>query len=157
MGIMNVKERLRTVTDSRLKVLMDQAKEFTMAGNVSLNHPLKDMIDSVSLSDGGAERVVKEVYNEAANRYYDFISKKKDQLKCYDPNDKGMITAIRIYNEGTEVCADLAFAYGGSTTIVWTDYEEREKYSFGINGYTVIYDERALGNMFKATFEKFTL
>jgi len=61
----------------------------------------------------------------------------------YDVNKQGPITAIRITEEGSSLPqAVLVFAHGGSVTITWTNIEQREKYAEGINGYTLIYDER---------------
>ena len=61
----------------------------------------------------------------------------------YDPREHGAIVAIRIYFVN-DLCpmADLAFAYGGMATIEWVNPVQREAYMSGINGYTLIYDER---------------
>lgn len=61
----------------------------------------------------------------------------------YDPRKHGAVVAIRIYFKDDRCpMADLAFAYGGMTTIEWTNPAQREAYMSGINGYTLIYDER---------------
>lgn len=64
-------------------------------------------------------------------------------MKNYNPTKHGTVVAIRIYLEnGHQPMAELAFAFGGTETIHWDDIAEREKYSAGINAYTLIYDER---------------
>ena len=54
------------------------------------------------------------------------------------------VLAIRIYfNDGSQTpMADLLMADHVTETIVWTDASQREQYDAGINGYTLIYDER---------------
>ena len=64
-------------------------------------------------------------------------------VATYDPSKQGCITAIRIYNEdNAKSMAELAFAFGGTTTIDWCNIRHREVYDIGINGYTFIFDER---------------
>jgi len=73
-------------------------------------------------------------------------------VDSYDPAIQGAINAIRLYtdySEGYDIKAELAFAFGGSTTISWITPTEREVYEPGINGYTLFFDERE-----KAPFEK---
>lgn len=73
----------------------------------------------------------------------------------YKPAKHGAVTAIRIYfaDERTPM-AELKFAYTSdqypdkTETICWVQPEHREAFSAGINGYTLIYDERD-----KAPFE----
>ena len=61
----------------------------------------------------------------------------------YDPTKNGAVTAIRIfYGEDRTPMAELAFAFGGTATIEWTNVEMRKKYIEGINGYTFFFDER---------------
>lgn len=64
--------------------------------------------------------------------------------EVYSPKTHGAIEAIRIFMDenGITPMAELAFAYGGTTTICWVDTYERDIYKDGINGYTYIYDER---------------
>lgn len=64
----------------------------------------------------------------------------------YDIKKHGVVTAIRIFEEMGEMFpkAELFFALTKETiTITWTNKEEREEYLSGINGYTIIYDERS--------------
>lgn len=72
--------------------------------------------------------------------------------KKYDVNSKGIITAVRIYNDdkGIMPMAELAFAYGEPVTICWADTEQRGFYMGAINGYTLFFDERE-----KVSFENF--
>lgn len=62
----------------------------------------------------------------------------------YSPSKYGCIIAIRIYLVDYHIpMADLVFAYDGRyTTIEWANIYHRSKYESGINGYTLIYDER---------------
>ena len=53
------------------------------------------------------------------------------------------VIAIRIYLD--DLCtpmADLRLMDGTVTTICWTDVKSRQKFEAGINGYTLVYDER---------------
>lgn len=53
------------------------------------------------------------------------------------------VIAIRIYLD--DLCtpmADLRLMDGAVHTICWTDVKSRQKFAPGINGYTLIYDER---------------
>lgn len=65
---------------------------------------------------------------------------------CYNPSIHGAVTSIIIYEEmtkmGPEVKAELYFAHSNSKTICWTNIDQRNSYSSGINGYTYILDER---------------
>jgi hypothetical protein len=71
----------------------------------------------------------------------------------YEPSKDGAVTAIRIYYKNDRIpMADLAFAYGGMVTIEWTNPIQRETFKSGMNGYTLIYDERE-----KADFMSFVL
>ena len=64
-------------------------------------------------------------------------------MKHYDPTKHGAVVAIRIYlKDYHQPMAELAFAFGGTETIPWDVPSEREKFAPGINGYTLIYDER---------------
>ena len=64
-------------------------------------------------------------------------------VTTYDPSKQGCITAIRIYNDDSNnSMAELAFAFGGTTTIDWCNTRHRDVYAIGINGYTFIFDER---------------
>jgi hypothetical protein len=71
----------------------------------------------------------------------------------YEPSKDGAVTAIRIYykNDRTPM-ADLAFAFGGMVTIEWTNPAQRDIFKIGMNGYTLIFDERE-----KADFISFVL
>jgi len=61
----------------------------------------------------------------------------------YNPSVNGAVVAMRIFFGNDRVpMAELAFAYGGTQTIEWTNVDQRMVYSSGINGYTLIYDER---------------
>ena len=63
----------------------------------------------------------------------------------YDPRKHGAVVAIRIFmdeEKNISPLAELAFAYGGTAVIDWVNPVQREKYMSGINGYTLIYDER---------------
>lgn len=55
------------------------------------------------------------------------------------------VLAVRIYlggYTGTVPMADLYIADGVFETIEWTNKRERKAFEAGINGYTLIYDER---------------
>lgn len=81
-----------------------------------------------------------------SGRYYldDRIVHFDRKLSNYDPGFNGFVEAIHIWlKDGYKPMADLAFISGGVKTIAWDNIEEREKYSFGINSYTIIYDDRA--------------
>lgn len=61
----------------------------------------------------------------------------------YNSTINGAVNAIRIfYGENQTPMAELAFAFGGTATIEWTNVEMRKKYIEGINGYTFFFDER---------------
>lgn len=61
----------------------------------------------------------------------------------YTPETHGVVTAIRIFLvNGHKPYANLAFAFGGTTLIEWACVAEREKYAKGINGYTLMIDDR---------------
>ena len=63
----------------------------------------------------------------------------------YNPTKHGIITAVRIfYDESSErnSMAELAFAFGGTHVIEWTNCTQREIFSKGFNGYTLLYDTR---------------
>ena len=70
----------------------------------------------------------------------------------YNPQEQGAITAIRIYyaEDNITPMAQFAFAYGETATIEWTNPVHRNSYANGINGYTLIFDERE-----KADFQNF--
>lgn len=67
-----------------------------------------------------------------------------DSIDEYSADLYGCIMAIRIYLVDYHIpMADLLFAYDGRyTTIEWTNVFHRSKYEHGIDGYTLIYDER---------------
>lgn len=66
------------------------------------------------------------------------------KISNYNSGFNDFVEAIHIWlKDGYKPMADLAFISGGVKTIAWDDIEEREKYSFGINAYTIIYDDRA--------------
>ena len=68
---------------------------------------------------------------------------KELETSGYNPTIHGAVVAIRIYfMDDRNPMADLAFAFGGTVTIEWTNVTQREKYSKGITGYTLIYDLR---------------
>ena len=53
------------------------------------------------------------------------------------------VLAIRIYyGLNNTPMADLKMADGVVETIQWTDVKQRKQFESGINGYTLIYDER---------------
>jgi hypothetical protein len=53
------------------------------------------------------------------------------------------VLAIRIYLGGNcTPMADLRMADGVVETICWVDVKARKQFEQGINGYTLIYDER---------------
>lgn len=64
--------------------------------------------------------------------------------KTYNPIIHGAVTAIRLFHDekGYEILAELAFAYGGTTIIEWTRPDIRNRFSAGITGYTLMFDER---------------
>jgi len=65
----------------------------------------------------------------------------------YIPSKDGAVTAIRIYYENDRTSmAELAFAFGGTATIEWTNVDERNIYLSGMNGYTFVFDEREKGD-----------
>ena len=70
-------------------------------------------------------------------------------VTTYDPSKQGAIVAIRIYEDGPNSMAELAFAFGGTTIIDWCNIRHREVYSIGIDGYTFIFDQRP-----KMSFDK---
>lgn len=60
-------------------------------------------------------------------------------------NYKMKVIAIRIYLGGytnTVPMADLKMVDGVTETIEWTNIKQRKQFERGINGYTLIYDER---------------
>lgn len=66
------------------------------------------------------------------------------KISNYNSGFNDFVEAIHIWlKDGYKPMADLAFISDGVKTIAWDDIEEREKYSFGINAYTIIYDDRA--------------
>lgn len=68
---------------------------------------------------------------------------RNDIIKEYSPDNYGCVIAIRIYLvDGHIPMADLVFPDGRYTTIEWANVSHRDKYKSGINGYTLIYDER---------------
>ena len=72
-------------------------------------------------------------------------------MENYSPEKHGIVTAIRIfYEKDRQPMAELTFCFGGTDIIEWTNVNQREKYSKGINGYTFFFDERQ-----KNTFESF--
>lgn len=65
------------------------------------------------------------------------------EMMNYNPTKDGAVVAIRIYEkEDATPLAELAFAFGGSTVIEWTNVTHRNRFKSGINGYTFIFDER---------------
>lgn len=71
----------------------------------------------------------------------------------YDPIIHGAVEAIRIFyseNATMDVLAELRFCFGGTTIIEWTNPDEREKFTDGINGYTLFLDERVIVDTYKA-------
>ena len=75
----------------------------------------------------------------------------KVEMENYIPEKHGIVTAIRLFYENDrQPMAELAFCFGGTDIIEWTNISQREKYSKGINGYTFFFDERK-----KNTFESF--
>lgn len=68
---------------------------------------------------------------------------KNDDIAKYYPDKYGCIIAIRIYLINDHIpMADLVFPDGKYTTIEWINISHRNKYKSGINGYTLVYDER---------------
>lgn len=73
--------------------------------------------------------------------------------KDYNPILHGAVEAIRIfYSENTlkDILAELKFCFGGTTIIEWTNCSDREMFEEGINGYTLILDERVVIDNYKA-------
>lgn len=62
-------------------------------------------------------------------------------MKNYNPEKDGTVVAIRICGDILPK-AILAFSFGGSAEIEWTNVDERRKYESEINGYTLYFDER---------------
>lgn len=52
------------------------------------------------------------------------------------------VIAVRIYDVGYAVMADLRMNDGVTETINWCDKRQRESFTQYMNGYTLIYDER---------------
>ena len=53
------------------------------------------------------------------------------------------VMAVRIYlNQNATPMADLRMVDGVVETICWVDVKARKQFESGINGYTLIYDER---------------
>lgn len=66
-----------------------------------------------------------------------------EEITDYTPEKYGIVEAVKIfYGKACWPYATLAFAYGGTATIDWANVKEREKYSRGINAYTLFIDER---------------
>ena len=66
-----------------------------------------------------------------------------EEITDYTPEKYGIVEAVKIfYGKACWPYATLAFAYGGTVTIDWANVKEREKYSRGINAYTLFIDER---------------
>ena len=66
-----------------------------------------------------------------------------EKITDYTPEKYGIVIAIKIFDR--EKCwpyATLAFAFGGTVTIDWTNVKEHEKYLRGINACTLFIDER---------------
>ena len=75
---------------------------------------------------------------------------RKIKMENYTPEKHGIVTAIRLFYENDrQPMAELAFCFGGTDIIEWTNISQREKYSKGINGYTFFFDERQ-GNDFES-------
>lgn len=71
------------------------------------------------------------------------ITYSNERKSKYDVRKQGAVVAIRIYFEGDRnPMADLILAFGEKVTINWVNPVQREEYASGINGYTLIYDER---------------
>lgn len=66
------------------------------------------------------------------------------ELVMYNPIIHGAVTAIRLFYDktGYNTLAELAFAFGGTTIIEWNRPDFRNLFSAGINGYTLMFDER---------------
>ena len=66
-----------------------------------------------------------------------------EETTDYTPEKYGIVEAVKIfYGKACWPYATLAFTYGGTVTINWANVKEREKYSRGINAYTLFIDER---------------
>lgn len=66
-----------------------------------------------------------------------------EEIIDYTPEKYGIVVAVKIfYGKACWPYATLAFAYGRTVTIDWTNVKEREKYSKGINAYTLFIYER---------------
>lgn len=72
------------------------------------------------------------------------LGKEVNKQEKYDVRKDGAVIAIRIYFEGDRnPMADLILAHEHrKVTIDWVNVEQRAEYAPGINGYTLIYDER---------------
>lgn len=74
-------------------------------------------------------------------------------MSYYNTN-RGVL-AIRIYFDemhmGTTPMAELYMADGVMENIEWNNAKQRKQFETGINGYTLIYDERP-----KASWKEFT-
>lgn len=65
----------------------------------------------------------------------------------YNPTKHGIVTAIRLfYDNMVTPMAELAFAFGGTITIEWVNVTQRDFFTKGINGYTLMYDTRITDN-----------
>ena len=76
-----------------------------------------------------------------SNQYGEEISWNSEE---YDPGKHGAVIAIRIFYDKLKPCsmAELAFAFGGTCIIDWTNIILRERFKKGITGYTLMYDTR---------------
>lgn len=129
---------------------------------------MKEKVTQIKLKTGG-ELHLTEMFSEDGTSRYGKIWREYDSNKriitedyssdvrlrylydengvfkrMYDPQKQGAVIAIRIFFEGDRQSrAELIFAFDKETQIIdWTNPAERNMYSIGINGYTVIYDER---------------
>jgi len=66
----------------------------------------------------------------------------------YNPQKDGAVVAVRIFEDGGSLFpkAEMAFAFGGTEIIEWTNSEQRTPFLRGMNGYTFIFDERQKHN-----------
>lgn len=80
----------------------------------------------------------------------------KSKIVDYDPTVHSNVAAIRIYNDGLEVKADILLNSGVVTTMKWDNLYARETYMKGVTAYTMFYDARLVELNFTRHIELFT-
>lgn len=89
--------------------------------------------------------------NSDSIKYIATNNNKKSETKLdflYTPDVYGVVTAIEIKQDGKELNATLAFAFGDTYTTAW-GYKTMERFEKGINAFTLIFDHRTDDKDFK--------